>query len=651
MKIPQLILALTIGSICATAKPVRLVPMEDFFRNPESTSYQISPDGEHISWLAPYENRLNVHVRAVREETAHRLTKETDRDIRAYFWVNNQRLVYLQDKAGDENFQIFAVNLDGSGFQTLTPEGVRAGIIDDLKEDPDHMLITLNQRDARLNDLYRLNVTTGDSALLVENPGNFIGYTADHEGTVRFTAASDGVNVRTLYRPSDDAEWEEVIFADWMDEFNVVNFTYDNEKVWAMSSIDRDKVALVLWNPETRKEEKVIYSHPQVDLLSAHFSDVREKLTSISFLAAYRTFVFFDPETEKIQDKLKQRLAPAEIRLAGSSRDESKLLILTFSDKNRGSYYFYDVEEDELIFLAEQAPWLDSDEMADVEPICYESRDGLFIHGYLTLPKGVPAKDLPLIVHPHGGPQARDSWGFRPTAQFLANRGYAVLQPNFRGSTGYGKQFTRLGFREWGKKMQDDLTDGVNYLVNRGIVDPEKVGIYGGSYGGYATLAGLAFTPDVYAAGASYVGPSNLFTLLESIPPYWEPFREMLYEMVGNPDAQSDIVRDASPLFFVDQIDDPLLILQGANDPRVKQAESDQIVRALRLKNIPVPYMLKENEGHGFSNEENQFHANRAVEQFFHRYLGGKAEEAEDVLSPLYKTEIPEEEVEPEAEK
>jgi len=274
--------------------------------------------------------------------------------------------------------------------------------------------------------------------------------------------------------------------------------------------------------------------------------------------------------------------------------------------------------------------------MAKMEPITYQSRDGLFIHGYLTLPVGVDPANLPTIILPHGGPWARDSWGFRPDVQFLANRGYAVLQMNFRGSTGFGRKFWEMSFKEWGKTMQDDITDGVHWLIERGIADPKRVGIYGGSYGGYAVLAGLTFTPDLYACGVDYVGVSNLFTILETIPPYWEPMRDMMYEMMGNPETDEALMRAVSPVFHADKITAPLLIVQGANDPRVKKAESDQMVDALRAREVDVPYMVKDNEGHGFRNEENKFEMYRAAEQFFAKHLDGRIGEGEDVLKTLY---------------
>ena len=616
-----------------------LVPMRDFFRNPDKAAYRISPDGTWLSWLAPFENRLNIHVRKLDGEgDVRRVTKETDRDIFSYFWTSDDGLVYLQDKAGNENFHLFAVQVDGSGVRALTPfEGTRVSVVDDLEDDPEHMIISMNRRDERLFDVFRIHLPSGDLELQVENPGNYTSYATDLNGNVRFAIASDGVNEKIYYRSAVGEPFELIEEASWKSTFRPIQFTYDNEKVWVASDLGRDKDALVLYDPETRTEEDVIYQHPQVDLHSIEFSDKREKLLGVSFLAAYRTFVYFDGQREKLHRSLEELLPGVEVRLADHSDDESKWLLRTFSDRSQGAYYFYERSTDELRKLADISPWLNPDHMADMEPITYESRDGLFIHGYLTLPSGVPAENLPLIVLPHGGPQARDSWGFRSEPQFLANRGYAVLQPNFRGSTGYGKLFMELGFGEWGRKMQDDVTDGVRYLVDKGIVDPERVGIYGASYGGYATLAGMTFTPELYAAGVSYVGPSSLFTLLESIPPYWEPMRESMYEMIGHPEKDKERLRAVSPLFHIDQLESPLMILQGANDPRVKQAESDQIVAALRERGIDVAYMLKEDEGHGFANEENRFDAYRAIEEFFADHLGGRVGEGEATLPKLYE--------------
>ena len=343
----------------------------------------------------------------------------------------------------------------------------------------------------------------------------------------------------------------------------------------------------------------------------------------MSYTVAKTKRVFFDDWRQNIQDKLESKLPGYEVGITSLSDDETKAIVVTYSDKSRGTYYIYDVDDEKLTDLGKISPWLNEDQMADMQPIKYTSRDGLTIHGYLTIPKGSSGKNLPVVVNPHGGPWARDTWGYNSQVQFLANRGFAVFQMNFRGSTGYGRKFWEISFKEWGKSMQDDITDGVKWLIEQGIADPDRIAIYGASYGGYATLAGLTFTPDLYACGVDYVGVSNIFTLLETLPPYWELGRQMMYEMIGNPETEKEILEAASPIFHVDSIRVPLFVAQGANDPRVKQAESDQIVEALRARGVEVPYMLKEDEGHGFYNEENQFDFYREMEQFLMKHIGG----------------------------
>ena len=331
---------------------------------------------------------------------------------------------------------------------------------------------------------------------------------------------------------------------------------------------------------------------------------------------------FLDEITRQRYERLQSELGEEkEIVLIDNNKDEDVFLVRTYSDKSLGAHYIFDTKKDEIKKLSDVSPWLDENEMAEMKPIQYTTRDGMTIHGYLTLPKDVPAENLPVVVNPHGGPWARDTWGFNPEVQFLANRGFAVLQVNFRGSTGFGKEFWQSSFKQWGLKMQDDITDGVLWLIDEGIADHKRIGIYGGSYGGYATLAGLTFTPDLYAAGVDYVGVSNLFTFLETIPPYWEPMKEMLYEMVGNPKSDSIQFVATSPVFHADKIIAPLFIAQGKNDPRVKISESDQMVEAMRKRGIEVEYMVKDNEGHGFSNEENKFDFYEALEKFLKRHL------------------------------
>lgn len=611
----------------AYSEEIPLIPLRDFFRNPEKAGYSLSPDGEYFAFLAPWENRLNIFIQKFSETEAKRITSVTDRDLVGYFWASNERIVYARDQAGEENFHLFAVNIDGSNPVDLTPfEGVRAGVIDDLRDNDQDMIISLNKRDPRFYDAYRINIETGELKLIGENPGNIIGWLTDHEGLLRLAITSDGVNTSILYRDNESQSFQTILTTDFKETLTPVSFTYDNQCLYAFSNLGRDKAALVVFDPKTQKELELIYENSDVDVSGLLISDKRKKLIAVTYLTDKLRYHFFDEEVESIFQDLTKKIPGYELALSSVNRDENRFIIRTYSDKSLGSYFLYDVETSNLQKIADISPWIDEKYMADMEPISYNSQDGLTIHGYLTLPKGVEPKNLPVVINPHGGPWYRDSWGYNAEVQFLANRGYAVLQMNFRGSTGYGRTFWEAGFKQWGRKMQDDITDGVQWLIDQGIADPKRIGIYGGSYGGYATLAGITLTPDLYAAAVDYVGISNIFTFLEAIPPYWEPLRQQFYEMIGDPSKDKELLESVSPLFLVDQIKTPLFIAQGANDPRVKKSESDQIVAALEKRGIKVQYMVKENEGHGFANEENRFDFYRAMEEFLSEHLGGKVE-------------------------
>ncbi len=623
----------------ASAELPELIPLRDFFRNPVESGHSLSPNGEYIGFLKPWNSRMNIFVQKIGEEDATRVTSVTERDIPGFFWATDDRIVYSLDKGGDENYHVFAINRDGSNELDLTPfEETRASVIDDLRDDPEHMLIRHNERDKRTFDVFRVNVNTGESERLVKNPGNLVSFLTDHDGKLRIATTTDGVNTSVLYRETEDDEFRTILTTNFRESLSPLFFTYDNKNLYASSNIGRDKEAIVLFDPREGKELEVIYEHPQVDVSALLRSDKRKIITGVAFTAAKRGYHFFDDKRREMQDFLKQQLPDQEIALVSYNLDENKYLVRANSDRSRGAYYFYDLEKEELTHLADISPWLEPKELAPMRPIVFQSRDGLLIYGYLTLPVGVEPQDLPTVILPHGGPWARDTWGFRPDVQFLANRGYAVLQINFRGSTGFGRKFWEMSFKEWGQTMQNDVTDGVEWLIDQGISDPDRIGIFGASYGGYVVLAGLAFTPDLYACGVDYVGVSSLFTILETIPPYWEPMREMMYEMMGDPEKDQDMMRAVSPVFHADKIKSPLMIAQGANDPRVKISESDQIVAALKERGIEVPYMVKDNEGHGFRNEENRFEVYRAMEQFFGEHLKGRVEpDQPDVLGDLEK--------------
>ncbi len=605
------------------------IPLEDFFKNPEKNSYQISPDGKYYSFMAPYENRMNIFVQERGSDKIIQLTEETDRSVAGYFWPNNERILYLKDTGGDENFKLYGVNIDNTNPIAYTEfDGVRTQIIDDLPDLPNEVIIGLNKRNPQVFDPYRLNLENGEMEMLAENPGNIQGWMFDHNGKLRVAfAIVDGVNVSILYRETEADEWESVLTTSFKDNVSPEFFTFDNKNVIATSNLGRDKSAVVEFDIAKGKEVKVLYENPDFDVSSVSYSKKRKVITSANYTSSKREKHFFDRQTKDLYKHLHKKLGDYEIAITGMNKNEDVFIIRTYSDRSLGAYYIYDANTKELEKITDVSPWIDEDNMANVFPVKYKTRDGLTIHAYLTLPNGLTpktAKNLPTIINPHGGPWARDGWGFNPEVQFLANRGYAVFQMNFRGSTGYGKKFWEASFKEWGLTMQDDITDGTNWLIEKGISNPDKIAIYGASYGGYATLMGMVKEPKLYAAGVDYVGVSNMFTFMQTIPPYWEPMLKMMYEMVGNPKTDSLMLRKVSPVFHVDKIIAPLFIAQGANDPRVNIDESDQIVEAMKKQGVFVEYMVKEDEGHGFHNEENRFDFYRAMEAFLNKQMKDK---------------------------
>jgi dipeptidyl aminopeptidase/acylaminoacyl peptidase len=606
--------------------PAKQYAVEDFFRNPEKVNFNLSPDGKYYAYMAPYLDRLNVFVQEIGKPNAVRLTSDTARSIAGFLWGNNNRILYLKDTGGDENFKLFGVDIDGSNIKGLTDfDKVRTMIIDDLPDIDEYVIVGLNKRNSQVFDPYRLNINTGELTMLAENPGNITSWITDHEGKLRLAIAiSGGVNNSLLYRKTEKDQFKTILTTSYKETMDPAFFTFDNKNIYAISNLGRDKTAIVEYNLENGKEEKVLYENPQYDVDQLNYSRVRKVLTSARYTSWKRERHFFDTEFEKLISDLKAKLGDIEFGITSSSKAEDVRIVLASSDKSSGTYYLYDQKTGKLEKIADETPWLDANEMASMVPIEYKSRDGLTINGYLTLPKGYTidnARKMTVVVNPHGGPWYRDQWGFNPEIQFLANHGYTILQMNFRGSTGYGKEFWQASFKQWGKTMQNDITDGVKWLIDKGIADKNKVGIYGGSYGGYATLSGVAFTPDLYAAAVDYVGVSNIFTFLKTIPPYWKPMLEMMYEMIGNPEKDSILLHEASPVFYAKNIKTPLFVAQGANDQRVNINESNQMVEALKNRGVAVEYMVKENEGHGFYNQENRFDFYNTMEKFFAKYL------------------------------
>lgn len=600
----------------------REIPLRDFFKNPEKTDYTISPDGRYFAYLAPYNKRLNIFVQEIGKTESVRVTNVSDRDINHYFWGNEDIILYMKDKNGDENFHLFSVEKDGANEKEVTPfENVRCNIVDELFDSKTDILIELNRRVPEVFDVYRLNVITGELTMTAENPGNVGAWVNDHNGKVRVAITSDGVNKSILYRDTETEKFRTVITTDFKELLQPLFFTFDNLHVYALSNLGRDKTAIIRYDIAAGKEAEMLYERSDVDLSNLSYSRKRKVLSHITFHTWKLERKFLDEDTKNLYSRLEEEFKGYEAAIVSKDDNEKKYIVRTYSDRSLGSYYLYDSVSDKISKLSDVSPWLDENELAETKPVSIKTRDGLTMQGYLTLPKGAEARSLPLVLNPHGGPWVRDVWTYNPEVQFLANRGYAVLQLNYRGSTGYGRKFWELSFKQWGRTMQDDLTDGVNWLVEQGIADAKRVAIYGGSYGGYAVLAGLAFTPEVYAAGVDYVGVSNLFTFLKSIPSYWMPYLETMYEMVGHPERDKELLIETSPVFHADKIKSPLFIAQGRMDPRVNVNESDQMVEALKKRGIDVPYMVKDNEGHGFHNEENKFDFYEAMEKFLAKHL------------------------------
>ncbi|MBR4296678.1 MAG: S9 family peptidase [Bacteroidaceae bacterium] len=603
-------------------------PLEDFFRNSDRSGYQISPNGAYFSFLAPYEDRMNIYVQKIGESETLRLTSETARSVAGYMWATNERILFIKDTAGDENYQLYGVNLDGSDLRAYTAfPGVRTTLIDDLEDVPNEVIIGMNKRQPEIFDPYRLNLETGELTQLAENPGNWQSYMTDHEGKLRaVTAIVDGVNTQILYREHEDEDFQPVLTTNFKESVDFMEFTPDNRNVYAATNLGRDKVALVLMNPATCEELEQLYAHETYDVSSISYSRKRKKLLAV-YCQGHKDPIrhYFDDEEAAFREHLRGFFSGRRFGITATDKEEQKYLIYVGSDRTRGHYYFYDRAVGSPILLTELAPWIKEEDMVAMHPVTYTSRDGWTIEAYLSLPRPhtpETAKELPVVVHPHGGPWARDSWGYSAEVQFLCNRGYAVFQMNFRGSTGYGRKFLEASYKQWGQAMQDDITDGVNWLIAQGIADAKRIAIYGGSYGGYATLAGLCFTPDLYACGIDYVGVSNLLTFMQTIPPYWRPLLEMMYEQVGDPEKDIEMLTAYSPALQAHLIKAPLFVAQGANDPRVNKAESDQMVEALRKRGVEVEYMVKDNEGHGFHNQENRFDFYRAMERFLMEHLG-----------------------------
>jgi dipeptidyl aminopeptidase/acylaminoacyl peptidase len=628
----------------ATTSTAGLPPIIDrdlFFGDPEIAGAQISPDGQYIAFLKPFKGTRNIWVKGTNEpfDQAKAITADTKRPISAYFWSRDAKFIlYAQDQGGDENFNVYAVkpsDLPAAGSDVpaarniTEAKAVQAQIYSVPKTDPDLIYVGLNDRDKAWHDLYKIRISTGERTLLRKNTERIIGWRFDLSDKLRL-ATRVAENGDTEVMRVDDTGFTKIYSCNVFESCGPRHFHKDGRRVYMETNKGTDLIRLTLFDVQSSTEEPV-ESDPQnrVDLGGVLFSDKTDELVATIYVDDKPRFVWKDKAFEADYQLLRQKLPGKEVSFGSSTRDERLVIVGTRADVDPGSTYLFNRQTKELALQYRIREKLPRESLAPMTPIRYKSSDGLEIPAYLTLPKGIEPKGLPLVVVPHGGPWGRDVWGYNGLAQFLANRGYAVLEPNFRGSTGYGKKFLDAGNKQWGDKMQDDITWGVKYLVDQGTADAKRVGILGGSYGGYATLAGVAFTPDVYSAAVSIVGPSNLITLLNAIPPYWEAARKLFTERMGDPatpEGKAQLERQ-SPLNSAAKIKTPLMVIQGANDPRVNKAESEQIVIALRDRGFPVEYILAPDEGHGFARPINNLAAFAAAEKFLSKHLKGRYQE------------------------
>lgn len=611
-----------------------LVARELLFGNPNKAAAKISPDGKQLAYLAPVDGVLNVFVGPADDPSkAKPVTSDKKRGIRRYAWAyTNQHILYLQDQGGDENWRAYAVDLKSGKEKDLTPlEGVQARLEGVSHKSPNTIVVALNDRDKRLHDLYKVDIGSGKRTLLQKNEGGFVGFMIDDDYRVKLAVKFTQTGAQELLKPAGK-EWKPFVSIGLQDAMTTspVGFDQSGRTLYMTDSRDRDKAAFVTVDMTTAKK-KVFYESTKADVSSVWIAPKTKKIQAVGYEHTRVEWGFLDPAVKDDVSVIDEALS-GDFDVVSRTLDDQAWVLAETRDDGPVYYHHYDRKKKALRTLFSSRPALDQVKLTKMHPVVIKTRDGLDLVSYLSLPlnadpdgDGRPDKALPMVLKVHGGPWGRDRWGFNGTHQWLASRGYAVLSVNYRGSTGFGKQFINAADGEWAGKMHDDLLDAVKWTVDEKIAQADKVAIFGGSYGGYATLVGLTFTPDQFACGVDIVGPSSLVTLLENIPPYWAPFAPVLNERVGNPKttAGRTFLHSRSPLNHVEKIARPLLIAQGANDPRVKQAESDQIVSAMQKKNIPVAYALYPDEGHGFARPENRLSFYAVSEIFLAQCLGG----------------------------
>lgn len=604
---------------CQRGKELRTIPVNDFFKSQTKVGYQLSPDGKYLSYLKLQGDDRNIFIEDIETGEGKHITKLKGKNIGFYFWVSDDELIYYKETdAGSNHSDMYIVDKDGKQERQLfSNEKSRLKIIEDQLIDETYLLVSSNQRDSTVFDVYRLNVRNGEMEMAAKNPGNIIDWRTDSEGKLRLAVSSDGVNSTVLYRSTENQPFKPVLTSNFKDTFKPIAFSQKAPHIiYAISDINRDKAALVEVDCHTGKEVKNLVCNDTLNITDAHYSRRQQKISFVVYETWKKEKHFLDDSAKKVYGNLDKLLPKTETRIFEKDKAENVFIVRTFTDRNPGSYYLYIASTGKLRKLSDFNSSIREEEMSEMKPVRYQSRDGLTIHGYLTLPLNKAPEKLPVVVLPHDGPVSRDLWGYNPEVQLLANRGYAVLQVNYRGSSGYGKTFVAAGFKQWGDKIQNDIDDGVAWLIKRKIADPKRIGIYGTGFGGFIALSSLYLSPEIYACAASNSGVINLFTYLKSIPPFQKPILQMYYEVIGNPITSIDKMRSASPLFQTDKINAPVFLAQDIKDSNNNSGETRQFVRNLTKRNVSVAYL--ENQGNIFAgkNEAGRREFYNALDEF-----------------------------------
>jgi dipeptidyl aminopeptidase/acylaminoacyl peptidase len=597
---------------------VREIPVRDFFKTPEKSSFKISPDGKYISYLRPFKEKQNLFIQDLSNGKERRVTSFTDNAVRRdYAWTINDQLVFSQDLQSFKQIKLYALNLATMQMRTLLSQDKASMqlILTKNKLQPDVITISMNKRDSATFDIYRLNIRTGELKTYVNNPGNITDWFPDPDGKIRLAKSSDGVDESILYRDNDYASFKPIIKNNFKNSVQPIAFTGDKKYFYAVSNVNRDKSALVKINAENSKDETVVFGSDKADISDVGYAKYKHRIESVSWEDAKQQTHFLNKDIEQVYTDLSSQLKGSQIRITDRDSAEKKFIINTYTDRDPGSYYLYEPNTKKLTKIGETNPGILPNELCAMQPIAFKASDGMLINGYLTLPQGKDNTNLPIVVLPHDGPWSRDSWRYNSEVQFLANRGYAVFQVNYRGSTGYGKAFYSAGFKQVGGKIQDDITDGVKWLIAQKIANPKKIAIMGGGFGGFSALYGASFHPELYNCVIVQHGLINLLTYMKDVPPFFKSRIQMMYEKVGNPETDANQFKTISPVFHPDKIKLPLLIIQGGRDPRANISEIKQFVSELQHRKVPVTFMFKENEKAFFS-ERNRMLMYTEIEKF-----------------------------------